>query len=325
MAVRAMGATEWALLAALSVLWGGSFFFVEVLLDAADPMTVVLMRVGPAAVALMTFAYVAGHRLPKEFTIWPAFLVMGALNNVVPFTLIAWGQVHIDSGLASIINATTPIFAVVLAHFVAADERMTANRGFGVLAGLFGVAVLVGPEVLAGLGLQVLAQLAVLGAALSYAVAGVYGRRLAALPVPVAAAGMLIGSTVIAVPAAFVLGAPLAVALTPPTLGAMLGLSLLSTACAYLIYFRVLATAGATNLLLVTFLIPPSAVALGVVFLGERRTSNAIAGMILIFLGLVVIDGRVIRRVFSGNSVTQRLSARPSLRPLVRSPRRGRG
>ncbi len=325
MAVRAMGATEWTLLAALSVLWGGSFFFVEVLLDAADPMTVVLMRVGPAAVALTAFAYAAGHRLPKDVTIWRAFLVMGALNNVVPFTLISWGQVHIDSGLAAIINATTPIFAVVLAHLVAADERITANRGFGVLAGLFGVAVLVGPEALAGLGLQVLAQLAVLGAALSYAVAGVYGRRLAALPVPVAAAGMLIGSTVIAVPAAFVLGAPLAVALTPPTLGAMFGLSLLSTACAYLIYFRVLATAGATNLLLVTFLIPPSAVALGVVFLGERPTSNAIAGMILIFLGLVVIDGRVIRRVFSGNSVTQRSSARPSVRRLVRSPRPNRG
>ncbi|MFQ5958722.1 MAG: DMT family transporter [Alphaproteobacteria bacterium] len=291
-----MGATEWGLLTALSVLWGGSFFFVEVLLDAADPMSVVLMRVAPAAVALTAFAYAAGHRLPRDFATWRAFLVMGALNNMIPFTLIAWGQVHIDSGLAAIINATTPLFAVVLAHLVTADERMTANRGIGVLVGLLGVVVLVGPEALYGLGLQVLAQLAVLGAALSYAMAGIYGRRLAALPAPTAAAGMLIASTVIAMPVALVLGAPLAADLTLPTLGAMLGLSLLSTACAYLIYFRVLATAGATNLLLVTFLIPPSAVVLGVVVLGERPTLNAIAGMILVLLGLVVIDGRLIRR-----------------------------
>ena len=291
-----MGATEWALLVALSVLWGGSFFFVEVLLDAAEPMSVVLMRVAPAAVALTAFVYATGHRLPKDFTTWRAFVVMGALNNVIPFTLIAWGQVHIDSGLAAIINATTPLFAVVLAHFLTADERMTANRGIGVLVGLLGVVVLVGREALLGLGLQVFAQLAVLAAALSYAMAGLYGRRIATLPVATAAAGMLIASTAIATPVALILGAPLIADPTLRTMGAVLGLSLASTACAYLIYFRVLATAGATNLLLVTFLIPPSAVALGVFLLGEQPTLNALAGMSLIFLGLVVIDGRLIRR-----------------------------
>ncbi|MEE8273839.1 MAG: DMT family transporter [Alphaproteobacteria bacterium] len=298
---RAMGATEWLLLTALSILWGGSFFFVEVLLDTADPMSVVLMRVAPAAVALTVFTYAAGYRLPRDFVTWRAFLVMGALNNAVPFTLIAWGQVHIDSGLAAIMNAATPLFTVVLAHLVTADERLTANRGIGVLVGLLGVVVLVGPEALSGLGLEVLAQLAVLGAALSYAMAGIYGRRLAVLPAPTAAAGMLIASTAIAIPVAFVLGAPLSVDPTAPALGAMLGLSLLSTACAYLIYFRVLATAGATNLLLVTFLIPPSAVVLGVVVLGEQPTLSAIAGMILVLLGLVVIDGRLIRRSAAAN------------------------
>ena len=295
MAVRTMGAREWARLVTLSVLWGGSSFFVEGMLDALDPYSVVFWRVGPAAVALVVLVYATGHRLPGDWATWRAFVVMGVLNNVAPFTLIAWGQTEIESGLAAILNATTPLFTVALAHLVTADERMTAARGVGVLAGLAGVAVLVGPGALAGIGAGFLGQAAILAAALSYACAGLYGRRLTALPAPVAAAGMVSASAAMALPIALATGAPFAFEPDPATIGAIAGLSLLSTALAYLIYFRVLAAAGATNLLLVTFLIPVSALALGVAVLGERPTLGAFAGMALIFVGLAAVDGRLLR------------------------------
>ena len=295
MAIRQMGTTEWLLLGTLSVLWGGSFFFVEVLLDALDPYSVVFWRVGPAALALVVLVYATGHRLPGDWATWRALVVMGVLNNVAPFTLIAWGQTEIESGLAAILNATTPLFAVALAHLMTSDERMTANRAVGVLAGLAGVAALVGPAALAGIGAGVLGQAAILAAALSYACAGLYGRRLTGLPAPVAAAGMVCASAAMALPIALATGAPFAFEPEGATIGAIAGLSLLSTALAYLIYFRVLAAAGATNLLLVTFLIPPSALALGVAVLGERPTLGAIAGMALIFVGLAAVDGRLVR------------------------------
>jgi drug/metabolite transporter (DMT)-like permease len=161
-----MTGREWLLLGTLSVLWGGSFFFSEIALDELGPLTVVLGRAGIAAVALIALVYLTGRRMPASPGLWGAFLVMGALNNLIPFSLIVWGQVHIDSGFASILNATTPLFTVVLAHVLTRDERMTANRLAGVVLGLCGVAVLVGPDVLRGLGVQGLAQLAVLGAAL---------------------------------------------------------------------------------------------------------------------------------------------------------------
>ncbi len=288
-----MGPSEWALLILLSLLWGGSFFFVELALVELEPFTVVLGRVGFAAAALLGFVALSGLGMPREPAVWGAFLVMGGLNNLIPFSLITWGQVYIDSGLTSILNATTPLFTVVLAHFLTSDERMTANRLAGVLAGLAGVVVLIGPEALAGFGLQAFAQLAILGAALFYGLAGIYGRRLSALPSPVAAAGMLTGSTVMMLPLAFVLEDPLSARPALLTWGAVLGLSLLSTALAYMVYFRILAAAGATNLLLVTFLIPVSAILLGVLVLGETLAWSALAGMALIFLGLAAIDGRL--------------------------------
>ena len=289
-----MGAGEWTLLVVLSVLWGGSFFFVEVALDALTPLAIVLGRVGIAAVALLVLVYLQGERMPGAPAVWGAFFVMGALNNVVPFGLIVWGQQHIESGLASILNATTPLFTVVLAHFLAAGERMTANRLIGVLAGIGGVALLIGPEALRGLGLYGIGQVAVLGAALAYACAGIYGRRLKHLPTTVAAAGMLTASTVMALPLALALEGPPQLPASATVWGAMLGLALLSTALAYLIYFRLLAAAGPTNLLLVTFLIPVSALALGVAVLGEAVSWNAVAGMALIFLGLAAVDGRAV-------------------------------
>jgi len=293
---REMGPAEWSLLLGLSAVWGGSFFFVEVALEDLPPLTVVLARVGLAAIALNTFILLRGERLPGSRRAWGAFLAMGALNNMIPFTLIAWSQTRIDSGLAAILNATTPLFTVLLAHWLTRDEPATAHRFAGVTVGFAGVAVLIGPAALVGSGGTALAQMAVLAAALSYGFAGIFGRRFAGLSAPVAAAGMLTASAVLMAPLALVLERPWTLAPGATTLAALAGLALVSTAFAYLLYFRLLAAAGATNLLLVTFLIPVSALALGILFLGEQPDAFAFAGMGLIGAGLVLIDGRLLRR-----------------------------
>ncbi len=309
-----MSGRDWSLLVALSVLWGGSFFFSEVALAELGPLTVVLGRVGFAALALIGLTYLTGHRLPAAWGLWGAFLVMGALNNLIPFSLIVWGQVTIDSGLAAILNATTPLFAVVLAHVLTRDERMTRGRAAGVLLGLAGVAVLVGPEALGRFDAQGLAQLAVLGAAFSYACAGIYGRRFKGLPPVVAAAGMVTCSAVLTLPLALVMERPWEMSPGAVTWAAVLGLALPSTALAYVIYFRILASAGATNLLLVTFLIPVSALALGVAVLGERPGASALAGLALIFAGLAAVDGRVGR--LRGRRCGDRRGVKPGARTM---------
>ena len=295
MSSRAMGAREWALLILLSLVWGGSFFFTEVALRDLPPLTVVLGRVGIAALVLLAVVRLAGHAMPRAARAWGAFLVMGALNNALPFSLIVWGQVYMDSGVASILNATTPLFTVLLAHLVTADEKLTPSRAAGVAIGFAGAVVLVGPGALEGLGVAGLAQLAVLAAAASYACASLYGRRLRALPPTVAAAGMLCASTVLILPLALIVDRPWTLRPGALAIAAGVGLALLSTALAYLLYFRILRAAGATNLMLVTFLIPVSALLLGGLILGERLDWRALAGMGLIFAGLACVDGRALR------------------------------
>ena len=168
---------EWLLLLLLSVLWGGSFFFGEVALAELPPLTLVLGRVALAAVTLNLVVVATGQRMPRDVRLWSAFLVMGALNNFIPYSLIFWGQTEITSSLASILNATTPLWTVVLAHVLTHDERMSPNKLAEVLLGLLGVIVMIGPAALGGVGLNVFAQLAVVGAAFSYAFAGTFGRR----------------------------------------------------------------------------------------------------------------------------------------------------
>jgi len=290
---RTMNTREWLLLVILSILWGSSFFFIKVTLEDLQPLTVVLGRVGLAAIALTTFVYLSGQRMPASPRIWGAFLVMGALNNLIPFSLIVWGETQIDSSLAAILNATTPVFTVVLAHLLTPEERLTSNRLVGVGLGLCGAIVLIGPEVLRGLQSQSLGQLAVLGAACSYSCAGIYGRRFKQLSPVVAAAGMLIGTTMMMLPLTLLLEQPWTVKPNIVTWAALLSLGLFSTAIAFLIYFHILAVTGVTNVHLVTFLIPVSALLLGVFVLNERLDWNAFAGMALIFIGLAAIDGRL--------------------------------
>jgi drug/metabolite transporter (DMT)-like permease len=294
-----MSARVWFWLLSLSVLWGGSFFFAKVAVGELRPLTVVFGRVALAAFALNLSLWLTGQSIFRRETPWAAFMIMGLLNNLVPFSLIFWGQTQIASGLASILNATTPLFTLVVAHLATRDEKMNAARLAALLLGVAGVAVLVGPDLLIGDRLGSMGQLACLGAAFSYALAGVYGRRFRAMAVsPLqAASGQLTASTLLILPIMLIVDRPWLLPVLPgaTTWAALAGLALLSTALAYILYFRILAAAGATNLLLVTFMIPVTAILLGALLLGERLASRHFAGMVLIGLSLAAVDGRIVR------------------------------
>ena len=296
-------AADWTLLLLLSVLWGGSFFFQKVALAALPPFTVLLCRVGLAAARLGVAVRRAGYRLPRSLAGWAPFAIMAVLNNLIPFSLILWGQIHIASGLAAILTAWTPLFTAILAHYLTRDETLTSRRVAGVLLGLAGVVLMLGPDVLAvdgdahdgGLNGTVLAQLAVLAAGVSYAGAGIFGRRFAGTPPLVTATGQVTASTVLILPVALLVDRPWTLA--PPgarVWAALLGVALISTALGYVVYFRILATAGATNLLLVTLLMPVIALLLGGFVLGERLAPRHLGGMALIAAALGLIDGRVL-------------------------------
>ncbi|WP_119304933.1 DMT family transporter [Dongia deserti] len=295
-----MSPLDWSLLLALSMLWGGSFFFVGVAVEALPPFAIVLLRVAIAALALHAVVRLTRTAMPWDGHTWLAFFGMGLLNNAIPFSLIVWGQTQIASGLASILNATTPLFTVLVAHVLTADERLSRGRFAGILLGLAGVVVLIGPEALHGLGKDVLAQLAILGAALSYGFAAIFGRRFKRMGVPplATAAGQVTASSLMLLPVTMLVDHPWHLEVPGlPVWGAVLGLALLSTALAYVVFFRILASAGAVNLSLVTFLIPVSAIVLGSAFLHETLAPVDFIGMALIGLGLAAIDGRLLPRL----------------------------
>lgn len=294
---RPMTPFEWGMLMALALVWGGSFFFNVVAVRELPVFTVVVSRVVLAAIVLLVILRFTGERLPRDPRVWAAFFGMGLLNNAIPFSLIVAGQQHIASAVASILNASTPLFTVILAHVLTSDEKMTANKLLGVVVGFAGVAMMIGFDALHSLGTNVLAQLMCLGGALSYAFAGIFGRRFKSMGVPpmTTATGQVIASSVLLVPVMLMVDRPWTLA-TPSAaaIGALIGLAVLSTAFAYVLYFRILSTAGATNLMLVTFLVPVGAIMLGILFLDEQLMPKHIAGMALIGMGLAAIDGRLI-------------------------------
>lgn len=291
-----MSLLEWVLLIVLSILWGGSFFFNGVAIRELPTFIIVVGRLVLGAVTLLIVMRAMGQRMPLERRVWMDFFVMGLLNNVVPFSLIVWGQTLVASGVASILNATTPLFTVIVAHYWTSDEKMTVGRLFGIGVGFVGVVVMIGGDLLQRGLLDSLAPMAILGAALSYAFAGVYGRRFKSTGIsPIATAtGQVTASSVILIPVMLLVDRPWTVPLpSMATLGALAGLAVLSTALAYILYFRILKTAGATNLLLVTFLIPVSAIMLGTAVLDEILLPKHYFGMGLIGMGLAAIDGRL--------------------------------
>jgi drug/metabolite transporter (DMT)-like permease len=294
-----MTGQDWALLFLLSIFWGGSFFFSAVAVRELPPLTVVVLRTAIAALTLFAILRIRGEAWPVVRETVVPFAIMGLLNNLLPFSLLFWALTAIPSGLASILNATTPIFSIIVAHFVLADERMARNRIVGILFGFLGVVVLIGTDVLSGTAVASLGMLACLGAALSYGFAGVYGRRFKAMQLAATqvAFGQLFATTILALPFVLAIDRPLGLPLpSPAAIGAVLALAVVSTALAYAIFFRILASAGAVNVALVTLLVPVSAIFLGTLILGENLAGRHFIGMTLIGIGLLAIDGRALDR-----------------------------
>jgi len=309
MTARRMNAAEWGFLLALAAAWGGIFLLNRFALDGFPPLTAVFLRVALAAPLLLALVYLGGERLPRSLGAWGAFAVMGFLNNALPFTLFVWAQQSIASGLAAIINAMTPFCTALLAHLLTRDERLAPAKLAGLLLGLGGVIVLIGPGVLGGLGRDVVAELVLLLAPVSYAFAGIWGRRFRPLSPAVTACGMVLMSTLMMAPVAALHDRPWSLSPGAAAWSAVAAQAAVGTALAYWLYFRILRTAGATNLLLVTLLMPPAAMLLGALILAERFAWSAFAGLGFIFLGLAAIDGRLLGWL--------RRSEAPDLRPTA--------
>lgn len=308
-----MGVAEWRDLLSLAFLWGVSFFVVEIALVELQPLSIVALRVSIAALVLWVFLLVTGRLTPIGRQGWLSCAVMSVLNNVIPFSLIVWGQQALSGGLASIFNASTPLFTVLVAGFLLQDERLTGARLLGAMTGLTGVAVMmttsfnnvtvVADAATNGSNNNWLAQLAIVGAAISYAFATVWGRCFKRLGIPATqvVTGQLSVSTIIMIPLALLVDKPLTgtlslTALSPTTILAILVLAIGCTTLGYLLYFRILSSAGAVNLSLVTLLIPVTAVVLGKLFLNESIGLIEFAGMVIIAIGLLIIDGRLWHR-----------------------------
>ena len=289
-----MSALTWGLLLLLGLIWGGSFFFARIAVHHVPPFTLVLLRLSLAAVAL--HIYLAG-RLDIYQSLrrrWPQFLLLGLINNAIPHTLIFCGQTQMGAGLASILNATTPIWTVLIGNQLTSDERLTSAKLAGCLMGLLGTVVLLGPSVTDSASVPFWALSLPILAAVSYGFAAIYAKRFKGIPPPVVAAGQLTGSSLIMLPLALMIDQPWTLSIPPVSaIAAILGLALLSTAFAYILYFRIIERAGATNTSLVTLLVPPSALLLGFLFLGERMGRSEITGMLLVAAGLLVLDGRL--------------------------------
>ena len=291
---RSMDLATWGLLLLLGLIWGGSFFFGRIAVQHVPPMTLVLFRVALAAMAL----HLAFGRLPgfyqTLFGRWRELLVMGLINNAIPFTLIFLGQTEIGSGLASILNATTPLWAVLVAQVFTTDEKITAAKLIGCALGLAGMVMLIGPAALGIADSPLWAKLAVVGAAISYGFAASFGKRFKTMSPRVTATGQLTASTLIMLPMAFIVDRPWTLPVPPvDVIAAILALALLSTAFAYVVFFKILGVAGATSASLVTLLVPPAAILLGILFLGETLSLTEVLGLGLIALGLLSLDNRL--------------------------------
>ncbi|MBY6115666.1 DMT family transporter [Mameliella alba] len=287
----------WTEMVLLALIWGGSFLAIRTALDEIGPLTSVLFRTGIAAAVLWPLILWRRIPLPRGWRIWSALLVMGLLNNVIPFSLMAWGQLHIPTGLTSIFNATTAIFGVVVAAMVFADERLTPRKAIGVGLGFAGVVTAIGPSALLTLDLTSAAQLAVIAGTLSYALAAAWARiHLKGLAPLAAATGMLTSSTAVMIPLTLLTEGVPSPDMAPATWAGILYYALIATALAYLIFYRVLAMAGSGNTMLVTLLIPPVAITLGALVRGEALAPSAYVGLGLLAFGLSVLDGRLYRR-----------------------------
>ena len=299
-----MSLRNFLILLCLGLIWGASFLFIKVAVVTIPPFTVAFGRTALAALILYLVMRSRGLKMPALGSVWGSFLVMGLCNGAVPYTLITWAEIHIDSGLAAITNALMPLFTVILAHVFTADERFNWMKLIGVLLGFLGVFALIGPAALKGLGTHVLAQLAVMAAALCYAIAAIYGRRLSGMPPLVSAAGQLTAAALLTLPFSLIIDTPWKLNPALLSIGGVVCLSLLGTALAYILYYHLLARIGATNVSLVTYLIPVTGVMWGALLLGERLHWTAFLALALILTGIAGVNGRL-----PGFSLTRKLAA----------------
>ena len=289
-----MTTRSWVMLLTLAFIWGGTFFLSEILLEEMKPFQIVFHRVSIAAVVMVGYLALRGKSLPRDLKIWGVLAVMGLLNNAIPFSAIVFGQQYITAGLASILNATTAFFGVVVSAIFLTDERITLPKSAGVLLGIIGVVIIIGIEALAQLSLTNIGQYLIIVSSISYAFASVWGRLYVRdLGVEVTAAGMLITSSIwMFILAMMVEGFPIAPLSVTATVS-ILTFAILCTSVAYLLYFSILAEAGASNLMLVTIIIPAFALILDAAFLGEWVDITDMVGFGVITLGLLIIAGKI--------------------------------
>lgn len=292
-----MTLNTWVLIVVLATIWGSSFLFARIAVLEIPPLTLVFARVALAALALNLLLALRSTDYVHSASMWRNFAAMGILNNIIPFGLIFYGQLEIGAGLAAIINAMTPIWTVVIANFGTSDEKFSTHKIIGVVLGFIGVAVLIGASLQNGWQASTIGQLAVFGATISYGCAGVFGRRFASVPPVETSRGQLTMSSLLILPLVLLIDQPWTLAMpSPASIWSVLLLAILCTAIAYLLFFQILATAGAVNVSLVTFLVPPSAIILGIIVLNETLEIHHIIGMAIIMAGLIVIDGRLLKR-----------------------------
>jgi drug/metabolite transporter (DMT)-like permease len=293
-----LGAVEWGLIGLQSMLWGSAYFFIAIAQQELPAFTISALRTIPATTALLAIVLSLGYRLPATLAEWRLFILFSAFNTALPFVLIVWGQARATGGMAAILNATAPLFGIFLAHVLTHDEKLSWNKLAGILCGMTGVAILVGPEFVLGESADVMARLALLAAPFCYVCANIFARRrLGHYPPFVVAAMQMTGAVFVAFPLAFAIDRPWTLPMpSAKALGAIAAMGVFGSALASLCHFTVLQRAGATNASLVTLIMPLTPIALGGLFLGDTLTPRDIAGALVIGAALILIDGRILRR-----------------------------
>ncbi|WP_162787230.1 DMT family transporter [Notoacmeibacter marinus] len=288
---------QWAQLVLLSILWGGTFILTVPALQGFVPVALVAWRLSIAALTLLVICRWLGISLHPLIAHGPRLLLLAVLNNAVPFFLISTGQTVIGAGLASIFNSTTPLWTALIAAFIFGNETLKGMKLAGISMGILGVAVLVGPAALSGLGGPPWAMACFVGAAISYGFGANLARGLGDLPPVLIATGQCLCSSVLVMIAAlFTVGPGGLISDDGAAIASIITIGTAMTAGAYLLYFNLIAKAGATNGSLVTILIPVSAILAGIVLFGETMTANGWMGFALISFGLLMIDGRLFKK-----------------------------
>ena len=291
-----MKSKDWLMIVCLGSLWGSSFFFIELLLEILSPFLIVYLRVALAAILLLFILLIKQVKVALNVSLIFNLFIMAMLNNVLPFLLIAYGQQSVTGGLASILNANTSLLTILIAPFLIPSEKLSFNRVSGAIIGIFGVIIAVGYENIFQIYENNLGKYLILLATLSYALASVWAKlRLDGVPALISATGMLTGSAIILTPFAFFYNFDELANLSLSAFSMSALFAILCSVLAYIIYFKILESAGASNLLVCTVIIPPAAILLNLLFLNQAVSQSEMIGLLIIVAGLIVLDGRYIK------------------------------